>query len=393
MAVREGKWDCTSCGKTMIRGPLTDCPGCGAPRPANVKFYLPSNARVVTDPEELKIANAGPNWTCSHCGSDNLATKEQCTECGALKGSSPSRPVIEYGVGEAPTHGDEYIPPPAAIPVTTVARETPVQEPSPDYSRPTYRSTYQEQKPPAIQNLLSGYLPTGMDWRAVVLGIAGALLLVVFLCLLFSTTATTATVTGISWERSINVQELRNVREEGWSLPSGANLISSYEKLYGYEQVVDHYVTKYRSEPKQVEDGTEDYICGKIDKGNGYFADKYCERPKYKTVYVDVPYNDPVYKDVPINKMYYEYTIDRWVSVGRETASGSGHSAHWPSVATGSNVRTSGAQETYWVSFKDNDTGKTHTKTYSYEDWEKFEVGATYKAKRNKLGGLSISVR
>ena len=380
MAVREGRWDCKSCGKTMIRGPLTECPGCGASRPEQVKFYLPSDARIVTDSEELEVANAGPNWVCEHCGEDNIATDGHCTECGASRGESLNRPVIEYGLDEVPRHGDEYVPAPSvALAHDSAATVTPNYTSSVSRSEPKYSH-------------VSEYLPSGFDWRILVVGVGVALLFVVFLCLFLSNTATTATVVEVSWERSVNVQELQTVTEEGWSLPSDARLIDSFLKHYGYENVVDHYETKYSKEPKEVEDGTEPYVCGEIDKGNGYFEDKYCTRTKYKTIYVDVPYQDPVYRQDPVKKTWYVYTVDQWVSIGREVASGKSHSAHWPSVSTGSNIRTNGAQESYWVTFRPSDNEELVTKAYRYDTWLKFEVGAAYKAKRNKLGGLSVSL-
>ena len=46
---------CPSCGRKLNRGPEKFCGSCGAPRGQDVKFYLPEDARIVTEQEELKI--------------------------------------------------------------------------------------------------------------------------------------------------------------------------------------------------------------------------------------------------------------------------------------------------------------------------------------------------
>ena len=59
MAIRVGRWDCNACGHKGKLGPKTKCEKCAAGRPANVKFYLSSNAEIVTDKEKIKEAKAG----------------------------------------------------------------------------------------------------------------------------------------------------------------------------------------------------------------------------------------------------------------------------------------------------------------------------------------------
>ncbi|HYW12972.1 MAG TPA: hypothetical protein VE871_13520 [Longimicrobium sp.] len=102
MAIREGRWDCPSCGSTAVYGRHVDCPGCGRPRPAGIRFYLTADAPVITDAAQLAEANAGADWICGHCGASTRATQADCGGCGAARGTSPSQPVIHYGPGQAP---------------------------------------------------------------------------------------------------------------------------------------------------------------------------------------------------------------------------------------------------------------------------------------------------
>src|SRR5690349_6150305 len=106
MAIREGRWDCPSCGSKAIYGRHVDCPGCGKPRPAGIRFYLTDDAPVITDAARLREARAGADWVCEHCGASTRATETDCTGCGAPRGSSPAQPVIDYPLSQVPRSGD-----------------------------------------------------------------------------------------------------------------------------------------------------------------------------------------------------------------------------------------------------------------------------------------------
>lgn len=67
--------------------------------------------------------------------------------------------------------------------------------------------------------------------------------------LIFPCIKESQTVTGFSWERTISIEELKTFHESGWSLPSGAKQTDTKIELYGYESVLDHYETKYRTVP------------------------------------------------------------------------------------------------------------------------------------------------
>ena len=102
MAIREGAWDCPHCGRKRNRGPDKFCGGCGAPRGEEVRFYLPDDAREVTDAAELARAQAGPDWICPYCEGDNPAGNAFCSGCGAPRDGAASRQVVEHR--DAPRH-------------------------------------------------------------------------------------------------------------------------------------------------------------------------------------------------------------------------------------------------------------------------------------------------
>src|SRR5437867_1686028 len=114
MAIREGKWRCPYCA-VANRGAAMACTGCGATRDKDVTFFLEDDAEEVTD-ALIARARAGADWLCTFCGASNPPERDHCRNCGAQKGTAPSRPVREVaGANPAPV---------AALPVS--ARFRPV---------------------------------------------------------------------------------------------------------------------------------------------------------------------------------------------------------------------------------------------------------------------------
>lgn len=116
-------------------------------------------------------------------------------------------------------------------------------------------------------------------------------------------------VESFEWERTIRVEENKKIKEEGWSLPQGGELITSFREIHHYEQVLDHYETRTRTQQRAT--GTEEYVCGKRDLGNGYFEDKYCTRTTYESY--EEEYQEPIYRDEPVYQTKYSYWIYRWL--------------------------------------------------------------------------------
>ena len=90
MAIREGRWDCASCGLVANLGRDLRCAGCGRPR-GKVRFYLPANEPAVVDAERLAQAQAGPDWICAYCQASNRSTSAACTGCGAPREEGAAR--------------------------------------------------------------------------------------------------------------------------------------------------------------------------------------------------------------------------------------------------------------------------------------------------------------
>lgn len=223
MAIREGKWRCPYCS-SVNRGADLACTGCGATRDKDVTFFLEDDASEVTDEALLKKARAGADWLCLFCQTSNRPDAGKCIQCGAEKGTAPSRPVRDI--------------PPAGP------------------------------KPPAAP-------PSRGLSRGCAVVIALALLLVAGFCAVAGWFALrkseeTVTVTGFEWSRSVAVEARRSVRESAWQdqVPRDARILSRSREVRGTERV-------------QV--GTERVKVGTRDLGNGFFEDVFEERPVYES--------------------------------------------------------------------------------------------------------------
>lgn len=91
----EGMWDCPNC-ETANKGSQMKCEGCGSVRDEDVKFYLPENAREITDQAEIDQANAGADWICGFCSTSNSASATDCKQCGGPRDEGTEQKAEEY---------------------------------------------------------------------------------------------------------------------------------------------------------------------------------------------------------------------------------------------------------------------------------------------------------
>ncbi len=401
-AILEGRWDCDACGKKGIRGGERVCPSCARPRPQNVKFYLPQDAPKVTDAAARHEAKAGPDWYCEHCGAGNSSLRTSCKQCGAARGSSPSHKVTEYSVEQVPHSADET--PEPALAAATFAHEPATAAPPPatfadqytgPYAAPAARSTWQK-----------------IGLPLVIMGALAFVCLIGFLVLRSPYTA--VAVTGFTWERSITIERQQTQTERGWSIPPGGRIITETQAFHHNESILDHYETRQRqacetvregTEPqayqdcKQVQTGTERWVCGYKDLGNGTFEEIWCERPIYERQcatatrlvpkYVkkchDEPYQAPIYRQEPRYATWYTYEIERWVHSRTAQAKGEDHEAHWPALDLAANEREAGRTEFYTVAFTDK-RGRDYPYRCGFAEWSAFRPAQSLKIEVKETG-------
>lgn len=319
MAIREGRWDCPSCGSVGQLGRNVNCMACGAPRPDEIRFYLPEDAEAVTDAGRLAQAGAGPDWICEHCGGSARATDRECPGCGAPRGESAARRVTDYDLAAVPRSGQAGggSPPPP---------------------------------PETLRPVAAAGAPRESRF--------GRNVLVVMLLAVFGifgwanrTRHLEGEVAAKHWERAVTVEAYRTVTEEDWNLPPSAHRVRSYRAIREYRRVLDHYETRSRQVSERVQTGTRTYTCGQIDKGNGYFEDRTCTEPEYETRYHTETYQDPVYRQEPVWDTKYVYRIKRWVPKATLNDQGDATTPVWPHAAVSDTVRESGRTERYVLTF------------------------------------------
>jgi len=334
MAIREGRWDCPTCGTTGLLGRDTKCGNCGATRPEGIKFYLPENAPAVANAAQLAIANSGADWICNYCGSSNRVQAPACSDCGAPQGEKHQ----------------------AVQSVNNATLETPTPV-----------------KPPTRKS----------RWQLGCLGLIGAL--VALLIFWFQPQQINATVTQTPWQRSIEIEQLTTLVESDWSIPAGGRLLSQQEEIHHYDQVLERYETRSRDVSEQVQVGSESYVCGTVDLGNGFFKDRMCDRPVYETRTRTETYEEPIYRDEPVYQPKYTYEIDRWLVNRTPQTSGNDHNPYWPQIVLGPQERQGAGQEIYTVHF-DGENGKQYRISMPLARWLDFDMGTQRRIIVNRAG-------
>ncbi|MEZ4826433.1 MAG: zinc finger protein [Bacteroidia bacterium] len=352
MAVRVGRWDCSVCGHIGNPGPQTRCTACAAPRPKDVVFYLPKDAEVVSDDQSLNEARSGVDWICGHCEAQNKTSQKDCWSCGNPRDESSHDVDLEereYGLDEVPIEG-----------------------------RKKQRTIH-----PLEQQRLAS-TGRGSGWVKKI-GIAILALLLGVILLRSFPRQIEVTVNEFNWERTTQMLHYEPVTKEEWSVPQGAYNVSSFQAIREYKQVLRGY--EKRTRDVQVKVGEERYVCGQIDKGNGYFEDKYCTRPIYETR--TETYEEPVYDQVPVYDTKYRFTIMEWVASKENLlyAGGKDHNPQWPSTEgkTDPQKWKEGAKTQDYKIVVEEDDGDKHTEVVGFEFWSGLEQGSKIKAKRSIL--------
>lgn len=350
MAIRVGRWDCPTCGTKMILGPETRCPNCGSSRPEDVRFYLPTDAEIVREEAKLKEARAGVDWICGHCRSQNKATDTTCHSCANPRDESSQDVNLqtrEYSLDEVPTE--------------SFAPEDEPMGPPPKPKRKKGNNV--------LRWLLIGLFMI----------LAGGFLLRTF------PRTIQVSVESFSWERKIQMLHLEPRSYEDWEVPNGAFDVSSFQAVHHYNQVFSHYETRTRT--VQVQVGTEQYVCGQKDMGNGYFQDVYCTRPIYESR--QETYEEPIYNQVPVYATKYRYQIMEWIKDPKYVLSTSGadHEAHWHDLSAYQNEKEwkeGQRTDAYYLKVREDD-GDEHTEVVPFAYWNQLKQGQEIPAKRSVM--------
>lgn len=313
--VFEARWICPSCGSENL-GRHESCAGegtggCGAARPANVRFYLPDDSPVVTDPDLLADARSGQDWTCAHCDGANKGTLRgaviaQCVHCGHARGAEDAAtPVRVYGLGQAPQDGG------------TAQRLVREETRAAAAARRAARVEGGDNSPKPPQ----GGLPT-IAKIGVVLGVVLMLLGVWFLR---APIEASGRVDRLEWSWTIPMERYVTLTDEGFHSPPGdATILHQEQRQNGWKTVVVGTRQVTTTETVRVPSGQRPYGCGMIDKGNGYFEERICYETTYTTQQVPTTRTEDITQRVPDVQTWRSWSYQRWRVVDTFRNSGTG---------------------------------------------------------------------
>lgn len=409
MAIREGRWDCPSCGSTGIFGRHVDCPSCGKPRPAGIRFYLSDDAPILVEPERVAEASAGPDWVCGHCAASNRASHRDCAGCGAPRGQSPQQRVVDYELGEVPRSGKAA---PAAR--LAAAKRAASNDGCVGFGAILVcvialglctRGEPKPAAPPSVAAVAAPWSPLPEPVRPPVDDVVPA------------------EVTGMAWARAVYLERRSVVTGEGWELPDSAEVLererrvrSEEERVASYrtverrvertETVPDGTETRTRQVSERVQSGTRTYVCGQRDLGNGYFKDIECTEPEYETRtrtesyevprtrevtrYETVTDREPVYETVPIYATHYRYRGPVWSRSRVLREQGDTSAPVWPRVKLRPREREEGRDEVYEISLRAAG-GDEHEIPLPMAEWQSYRPGSRVALRRSWSGRRGMS--
>lgn len=344
----ELQWTCPNCN-SINPGSEKVCGNCGAPQPQDVQFEQATNQELISDPEKLARAEAGPDIHCPYCGTRNPGNAEICKQCGGdlvegIKRES-GRVVGAYSVGPA-----------ATITCPHCGEANPESASNCANCGGGLGEEVNKEEQPVAASITPSKSRIGIIAAVVaVLVIAcGA-----FLFFMTRTSPTTGVIEAVNWERSVPVEALVPVEYKDWEdeIPDGAVIEACTEEVRSIQS---------EPAPNSVE------VCGTpytVDTGDG-FAEvvQDCEYEVYATS--------------------CSFTVDEWSVVDVSVLTGDDYSPIWPEpvLETGQRVGEQW-EETYTIVFRSDDK----TIAYTTEDFDLFrqaQIGSEWTLNVNTFGSL-----
>lgn len=363
----ELEWTCSQCG-TRNPGSSKMCANCGAAQSSKVEFQQAAEEKRITDKDEIARAKAAPDVHCAFCGARNPARAKKCTQCGADLSSATAREsgqvlgAFRDGPAEqvtCPRCGT--LNPPNAYKCSQCNARLPGQTRPQPATRPRGQA---QPRPSARPGPAAAATPKPLS-KGLKIALLGLVAVVLLACIIVfalfnpsnSAEEVTGVVQGMSWSRSVEIQELRQVSHEGWrdSVPANASLGRCTERLHH---------TQDDPAPGAKETCGTPYV---VNKGTGYGE-----------VVQDCRYQ--VYAD------WCTYTTQEWARADVIRLDGDDPFPRWPDPALSAQQRQGAREESYRVQF---DTGERIV-TYQTSDpdaFNRFEIGSRWVLRVNARGG------
>lgn len=337
-------WDCPACGTAGLLGlDHRHCPSCGAAQDPARRYFPDEAHRIAVEDHPFH----GADRLCPACESPNAAKAGHCVNCGSPLDEAKA---VARRADQAAGVTDD---------VGKAAAEAKARREAARAQAQAQAAESSGVAPPAGASGAGRAAGFGLFAVLGCLGLAVAAVVGFFLLNSMWAEEGVFQVTGRTWERSVDVEELRAVAEEAWrdQVPAGARGTLCHREQRSTKQVADGQTCADK----------------KVDKGDGTFSVVRDCQPKYRS--------EPVYDE------RCSYTVDRWVKVEAPRAEGTGSAPPtWPTVAGLGPTRREGARhERYGVKLTGPD-GKAHDCSFPEARWTGMKEGSAW---AGTTGGLT----
>jgi hypothetical protein len=337
----ELEWICPNCGKPNA-GMTKSCSACGAPQPQNVQFELGQKQELITNAQKTADAASGADIICPFCDTRNTAGAQTCKQCGGdlIEGIRRESGRVIAGGQNLPGAGLKCpncatINPPGSVSCSACGANL----------------------APARNAPIAAKSSVFRPWMVIpILGLLAMCCLVIGF-VFFRTTDLLGVVQTVSWQRTIAIEEQRDVTSENWQdqLPADARVLSCAQK--------------YRRRQDSPIQGSRE-VCSTqlVDQGNG--AAKVVESCYYE-----------VYDN------YCKYQAREWQKIDQALAQGADLNPVWPQVNLLSGQRQGERIENYKVDFQTKD-GLKQFSTSDSALFAQLEPGTQWTLSVNTLGAI-----
>lgn len=424
-------WDCSHCG---TRNPGMEgkereslkCPTCGGEK-TNEPWVMPDSPHTAPPltGELDRRARAGANWTCVFCKGESRQGHPLCEVCGASRYaetfSDPS-PV------ETPTVTPTVTPTPAVetpkpkvepTPAPAVRHEPTVMVNS--YARQTSSSPYRgggpyrssdpiEDDEPGVSSRLST-LDSEMVFKAII-GVGCAVLFIWLMVWLFTPNTTVTTVATMTWSREKVLQERHSYAGEGWKAQAPGEVYSwdhCETRQNGTEDCNPHdcncrdvsYECNCSGGNSYECNCTTSNNCSTSCSSNGNGSATCSERcsPSRSCSTCTTPRVcstcsrrecSTCYDQCPVYAEWCSYHYYQWDQLSQARTAGNGHGAVWPDLDVRGPLQRILTSEEYTVRFTDTHSDRAWVKTYSFNAYERFNIGQRWNVEWTRAGGFTL---
>ncbi len=402
--VIEHDWQCYHCGHKNP-GREDKCVVCGKPIDESHSEIIPTDMSYenrVKDAEVEKKLKGNPDWICFYCKHRERAEEKKCTECGSEKEKSTvGAGEITFDSEEAPKSFESKVKV-GSTPTKKIPEEEDNQNFLPE------ESIFTETKTDVFQKM-----------GKILIGI----FLFLFICFLFKACydyfrwiPTTARVTGLSWNATVNIKNRVVLRGRSWRHNEPRHSFNEvcHQEISGY-----HNCNPYSCNPHQ-----QSYSCNCRDicrpvescrtvcTSSGRRSStcrEVCSRSNscrtscstcYRTV------TDTCYRRCPDYDQMCDYSYPSWRNIQTLRTAGNDHNIIYPEISSSlnecggdpeqlyiSNQSITTCKETntqYSVHFQVDQVGPRDIEIGSLSKFRQFTINATFAAEYNHAGSFHL---